>query len=89
VTSLIFIAGMLLIFWLLIVMPQRRRKQQASTLHDALEPGDEVMTMGGIFGEVREVGDNHIVLEIAPNTNVRLAKSAVTARSENEPEVDE
>jgi preprotein translocase YajC subunit len=45
------------------------------------------MTMGGIFGEVREVADNHVVLEIAPNTNVRLAKSAVTARSENEPEV--
>jgi preprotein translocase YajC subunit len=48
-----------------------------------------VMTLGGIFGIVREVGDHHVVLEIAPDTNVRLAKSAITARTEPEDEAAE
>ena len=81
-TALIFLAGMLILFYVLIVMPQRRRRQTQAQLLQDVEIGDEVMTLGGIFGFVREVEDHHVVLEIAPNTRVRLAKSAITARTE-------
>jgi preprotein translocase subunit YajC len=83
-TALIFLAGMLVLFYVLIVMPQRRRRQTQAQLLAEVEVGDEVMTLGGIFGFVREVEDHHIVLEIAPDTRVRLAKSAITARTEAE-----
>jgi preprotein translocase subunit YajC len=83
-TALIFLAGMLVLFYVLIVMPQRRRRQTQAQLLADVEIGDEVMTLGGIFGFVREVEDHHIVLEIAPDTRVRLAKSAITARTEAE-----
>ena len=85
----VFLAGMILVFWLLIVMPQRRRRQLRTQVIDQLEEGDEVMTVGGLFGFVREIGDRHVVLEIAPDTRVRLAKSAVTARAEADPEATE
>ena len=85
-TALIFLGGMLILFYLLIVMPQRRRRQVQDRLMSDVELGDEVMTLGGIFGLVREVGDHYIVLEIAPDTRVKLAKSAITARTEAEPE---
>jgi preprotein translocase subunit YajC len=83
-TALIFLAGMLVLFYVLIVMPQRRRRQTQARLLADVEVGDEVMTLGGIFGFVREVEDHHIVLEIAPDTRVRLAKSAITARTDAE-----
>lgn len=85
-TALIFLGGMLILFYVLIVMPQRRRRQVQTKLLQEVEVGDEVMTLGGIFGFVREVEDHHIVLEIAPDTRVRLAKSAITARTEVEAE---
>jgi preprotein translocase subunit YajC len=85
-TALIFLGGMLILFYLLIVMPQRRRRQVQAQLLADVEVGDEVMTLGGIFGFVREVGEHHLVLEIAPDTRVRLAKSAITARTELEDE---
>jgi preprotein translocase subunit YajC len=88
-TALIFLAGMLVLFYLLIVMPQRRRRQQQTQLLQDVEVGDEVMTLGGLFGFVREVGDHHVVLEIAPDTRVRLAKSAITGRTEAEAEAAE
>ena len=75
---------MIVLFWLLIIQPQRRRRAIQQQLLMDLHPGDEVMTAGGLFGTVREVADHHVVLEIAPETQVRLAKSAVTARSERE-----
>ena len=85
-TALIFLGGMLVLFYLLIVMPQRRRRSVQAQLLSEVEVGDEVMTLGGIFGFVREVEDHHIVLEIAPETSVRLAKSAITARTQPEAE---
>jgi preprotein translocase subunit YajC len=89
VTQLIFFVGMLAVFWVLIVLPQRRRRQRQTQVIDELEVGDEVMTVGGLFGFVREVGERHVVLEIAPETRVRLAKTAVTARAEAEPDATE
>ena len=79
---LIFFAAILILFWLLLIQPHRRRRAIQQQLLLDLHPDDEVMTVGGLFGTVREVGDHHVVLEIAPETQVRLAKSAITARSE-------
>jgi len=42
-----------------------------------LGPGDEVITAGGVFGRIRTIADDHLVLEIAPGTEIRLAKEAV------------
>jgi len=85
-TALLFLVGMIVLFYVLIVMPQRRRRQVQTQLLREVEVGDEVMTLGGIFGFVREVEDHHIVLEIAPDTRVRLVKSAITARTEADAE---
>jgi preprotein translocase subunit YajC len=85
-TALIFLAGLLVLFWLLIVTPQRRRRRQQESLIEQLEPGDEVLTVGGLLGTVREVGEHEVVLEIAPGTRVRVAKSAVSGRIEADEE---
>jgi preprotein translocase subunit YajC len=89
VTALIFLVGMILLFWVLIVMPQRRRRQQQAALIDELQVGDEVLTLGGILGTVREVGEQELVVEIAPETRVRVAKHAVSGRIEPEAEPTE
>ena len=85
-TALLFFGAMIVLFWVLIIMPQRRRRATQQQILMQLEPGDEVMTVGGLFGTVREVGDHHVELEIAPGTQVRLAKSAITARTDPERE---
>jgi preprotein translocase subunit YajC len=88
-TALIFLVGMILLFWVLIVMPQRRRRQQQAALIDELQVGDDVLTLGGIIGTVREVGEHEVVVEIAPDTRVRVAKSAVSGRIDPEAEATE
>ena len=74
---LIFLAAMLAVMWFLLIRPQRRRQQAHGALISSLAPADEVVTVGGVFGTIRSIADDHIVLEIAPGTDVRLAKEAV------------
>jgi preprotein translocase subunit YajC len=75
---LIFLAAMAAVFWFLLIRPQRQRQAAHLEVIAELARDDEVVTAGGIFGTVRSIADDHIVLEIAAGTEVRVAKQAVT-----------
>ncbi|HEV2902731.1 MAG TPA: preprotein translocase subunit YajC [Gaiellaceae bacterium] len=74
---LIFLAALAAVFWFLLVRPQKRRQSQHRSMLEGLSTGDEVITAGGVFGKVRTIADDHLVVEIAPGTEIRLAKDAV------------
>jgi preprotein translocase subunit YajC len=74
---LIFLAALAAVFWFLLVRPQKRRQAQHRSMVAGLSTGDEVITAGGVFATVRTIADDHLVVEIAPGTEVRLAKEAV------------
>lgn len=76
---LILIGFGVLTMWLLVVLPQRRRMQAQNRMIESLKPGDEVVTAGGLYGDVTEIGDDEIAMEIAPNVEVRVAKRAIGA----------
>jgi preprotein translocase subunit YajC len=80
VISILFIAAMLVLMWVLLIQPQRRRQQQQARLLADLKTGDEVITVGGLYGRVQSIDDESVQLEVAPQTNVRVAKSAVATR---------
>lgn len=92
---LIFLIFALILMWLLVVMPQRRRQAAQKALIQSLKPGDEVLTAGGLYGDVTEIGDDEVALEIAPGVEVRVAMRAIAtvippdAYEEDEPEAAE
>jgi preprotein translocase subunit YajC len=65
------------VIWLLIVMPQRRRQKAHEQLVTKLSPGDYVITSGGLYGTVTDVGEDDLGLEVAPDVEVRVAKRAI------------
>jgi preprotein translocase subunit YajC len=78
--QLIVIVAMFALLWLLFIRPQRRRAQAQHELVSGIELGDEVLTVGGIYGTVLEFRDeNELLVEIAPETRVRVARRAVAA----------
>jgi preprotein translocase subunit YajC len=87
---LIFLAAMAGVFWFLLIRPQRQRQVAHRAMVSQLGVGDEVITAGGVFGRVRSIADDHILLEIAPGTEIRLAKEAVATivSKQNEPPPD-
>ena len=65
------------LFWVLLIRPQRRRQIEQEQMIASLELGDEVVTAGGIYGEVVALEEDEVRLEIAPGTQVRVARRAV------------
>ena len=91
--ALIIIVVLLGLMWLLLIRPQRRRQAEQQQLLTNLQVGDEVVTAGGLYGTIERVDDDEVMVEIAPQTTVRIAKRAVAAvlgEDEEEPaEADE
>ena len=67
------------IFYFLAIRPQRRQKAQHSEMVQMLKRGDEVVTIGGMFGTVTKIGDDWVELEVAKRTKVRYLKRAVSS----------
>jgi preprotein translocase subunit YajC len=78
--NLLFLGFIFAIFYFMLIRPQRRRVEQHRRLIDSIGEGDEIVTIGGIFGVVRGIGDDEMSLEISNGTTVRIVKSAVARR---------
>jgi preprotein translocase subunit YajC len=83
VLGLVWIIVMLGAFYALLLRPQRRNMAAHQALMASLEEGDDVMTMGGIYGRIRKLDDQVVELEVAPGTSLRVARSAISRKVEN------
>ena len=77
--GLLVIVALFVVFWLLLIRPQRRRQRAQEEMISSLRVGDEIVTAGGLYGEIRRLDEEHLTVEIAPGTNVRVARRAIAA----------
>ncbi len=77
--NLLFLGGFVLIFYFLLWRPQSKRRKEHQALMTGLEKGDEVVTAGGIVGQVNKVEDDFVKIQVADNMELRVQKSAIGA----------
>ncbi|MDR1648837.1 MAG: preprotein translocase subunit YajC [Synergistaceae bacterium] len=78
-----------LIFYFFIIRPQRKRQKQHDGLISGISRGDQVVTIGGFLGTVREVRDDTFQIEIAEGVRVRVLKSAIQTKRVLQPTLED
>jgi preprotein translocase subunit YajC len=78
--NLIFLAFLVAIFYFMLIRPQKKRVEAHRKLLSSVGIGDEIVTIGGLFGTVRRLGEEDIEIEVSPGTTVRIVKSAIARR---------
>jgi len=68
---------MFALLYFLMIRPQMKRAKETKKMIEALQKGDEVVTAGGVVGRITNLGDQYVRLEIAPNTEIVVQRSAV------------
>jgi preprotein translocase subunit YajC len=90
VPSLIILLGMFVLLWAVLIRPQRAKQRLQQQMLSQIDPGDEILTVGGIYGIVVEVeDDDDLVVEIADGIHVRIARRAVATVVKPEEDEDE
>lgn len=80
--SMVMTYGMIILFFVIIyffmIRPQKKRDKAAASMRNALEVGDEIITIGGIIGTVVSLKDETLVIETGSDrSKIRILRSAV------------
>ena len=93
--GILIIAVLFGVLWFAMIRPQRAKVQAQQRLLSTVEVGDEILTVGGIYGIVQEVEPDEeggdLVVEIAEGIHVRIARKALATviKPEEDDEDDE
>ena len=66
-----------LIFYLLIFMPMKKKQKKLDAMIAALKSGDKVITNAGIYGVIAGVKERTLILKIADQVKIEIAKNAI------------
>ena len=80
ITTLIFPLAILAIFYFILIVPQRRQLKAHQELVAALEKGDQVVTAGGLIGEITGIKDDSVQLKTGTSTVV-VERSRIVKRN--------
>lgn len=71
--------------YFLMIRPQQKRTKEQQRLMGELAPGSRVMTISGIVGTIKYLGDKQAILEVSPGVEMTIDKRALSTQ----PVVDE
>lgn len=75
-----FLVPVLLMFgimYLIVVLPQQRQRKRHMQMLAALKNGDKIVTTGGIYGTVNGIDGDTVILKVADQVKIRVARSAI------------
>lgn len=94
--TIIYLVLLIAIFYFLLIRPQQKQRQQRQELIDSLRVGQEVVTIGGLYGVIKAIRNDTVILEVAENIELEFQKNSVAFRpidkadkEDEEDEVDE
>ena len=85
-SALIMIALIFVVFWLFFIRPQNKKQKEEQKFREALQKGDDVVTIGGIHGKVVEVKAMTIMMSVDNNVKIEVEKSAIVAQPAQVPQ---
>lgn len=76
------------IFYFMLIRPQQRKERERRAMVEAIKSGDRVIFCGGLIGTVANVKDSVLVIKIADNVKVEVARGAVTRVLDKDAKID-
>lgn len=72
---ILYIAGLLALFYFFIIRPQKKREKELLNMQAAIKIGDWVATSSGFYGKVVDIYDKEILVEFGTNKSVMIPVS--------------
>lgn len=73
----IMLIAMFAVMYFFMIRPQNKRQKEIQNFRKTLEVNQQVITAGGVYGTIKEIGDSYVILEIANNTKIKVDKNSI------------
>lgn len=77
IASFLPIILLFVIFYFMLIRPQQTQQKKRKEMLASLKKGDRVVSIGGIYGMLKEVQDDIVILRIADNVNIKMARGGI------------
>ena len=78
-TFWVMIVAMIAVMYFFMWRPESKRRKEMQKFRDGLKKGDKIITAGGIYGVVKEIKENSLLIEVDSNVTLRIDKNMVVA----------
>ena len=78
---LIMMLAIFAIMYFFMIRPQNKKQKEIQNFRRNLEVGQEVITAGGIYGKIKELNDNYVILEIASAVRIKIDRNSIYANA--------
>lgn len=78
-SMIIMMVAIFAIMYFFMIRPQNKKQKEIANFRKSLQVNQKVITAGGIHGIIKEINDDHIVLEIATNVKIKIDKNSIFA----------
>ena len=78
---LIMMVAIFAIMYFFMIRPQNKKQKEIQNFRKNLQVGQDVISAGGIYGKVKAIEDNVVVLEIATGVKIRIDKNSIYANA--------
>lgn len=68
---------MVVIFYFLLWCPQKKQQKERASLLGSLKKGQKIVTIGGIYGEIVELDDEKVKVQVSEKVELTFARTAV------------
>lgn len=66
------------IFYFMLWRPKKKEQQKRMEFLNSLKEGDEVITIGGIFGTITAISEKRVKIRVAENVEIEMVRNAVS-----------
>ncbi len=70
------------IFYFILIRPQQQRQKKHKEMLESLKVGDKVITIGGIYGVIRDIKGDVFTLEISKDIKINTTRNAIGSKRE-------
>ena len=76
--TLFLLFGFMILIYFLMIRPENKRRKTHQEMLASIEVGNEVVTAGGILGNVSKISDQYIELSISDSTKIKVQKTSIS-----------
>jgi preprotein translocase subunit YajC len=65
------------IFYFMAIRPQQKREKDRKIMLSNLKEGDDIITIGGIYGRILNIKEDVVTLELGDKLKIKVTRSAI------------
>lgn len=75
--TILMMVALFAIMYFFMIRPQQKKQKEVRNFRDALQVGQDVVTIGGIHGSIKAIEGNIVTLRIATGVEIKIEKAAI------------